>query len=74
MDTVTKVKKDRFVTVVSDLVSRAQRMVERASTDRVAARELCDLLETVANLVDDHANPKPRGYVDALVPYTEDNS
>jgi hypothetical protein len=74
MDTVTKVKKDRFVTVLSDLINRAQSMVERASSDKVAARELCDLLETVANLVDDHANPKPRGYVDVLVHYTEDNA
>lgn len=68
------VKTSRFVTVVRGLMARATEMVERADADQVAARELCDLLETVANLVDDHANPKPRGYADVLVPYTEDNA
>ena len=70
----TSVKTDRFVTVVSGLLERARGMVERASSDRVAARDLCDLLETASNLIDDHANPKPRGYADVLVPYTEDNT
>ena len=69
---MTTVKTDRFVTVVSGLLTRATGMVEKAGSDKIAARELCDLLETVANLVDDHANPKPRAYVDVLTPPEDD--
>jgi len=70
----TSVKTDRFVAVVSGLLERARDMVERAGSDRIAARDLCDLLETASNLIDDHTNPKPRGYADVLVTFNGDNA
>ena len=74
MDTVTKVKQDRLERVTAEMLQRVIEMIPRASKDSVAANTACDILTTVINLFDDHANPKPRGYVDVLVPYTEDNS
>jgi hypothetical protein len=67
-------KTERFERVTAELLQRVIEMIPRASKDKVAANTACDILTTVINLFDDHANPKPRGYVDVLVHYTEDNA
>jgi len=63
-------RESRFVAVTTNLLARAAGMVERASVDKIAGQELIELLETAITLIDDHGNPKPRGYgyAAALVP------
>lgn len=61
---------DRFVGVVGQMLDDAKGMLPRAATDSVTANHLRELLETAANLVDDHVNPRPRYYVDVLSPPT----
>lgn len=65
---------ERLERVTTEMLQRVIEMIPRASKDKVAANTACDLLTTVISLIDDHANPKPRGYADVLVPYTEDNT
>jgi len=67
-------KTDQLERVTTEMLQRVIEMIPRASKDKVAANTACDILTTVINLFDDHSNPKPRGYVDVLVSYAEDNA
>ena len=68
------VKTDRLERVTAEMLQRVIELLPRVAKDKVAASAACDTLTTVISLIDDHANPKPRGYIDVLVHYTEDNA
>ena len=68
------VKTERFERVTAEMLQRVIELLPRVAKDKVAANTACDLLTTAVSLIDDRANPKPRGYADVLVPYTEDNA
>jgi hypothetical protein len=71
----TSVKKtDQLERVTTEMLQGVIALLPRVGKDKVAANKACDTLTTVINLIDDHVNPKPIGYADVLVPYTEDNA
>jgi hypothetical protein len=71
---MTSVKTDQLERVATGMLQSVIALLPRVGKDKVAANTACDTLTTVISLIDDHLNPKPRGYADVLVSYREDNA